>query len=86
MYTQRFYPSGVCTTKLPFTSRYILNIQNTDNKGLLWCLIASLHPAKDNPNRVNNYIKPLSVNEIKLSKLPPPWGTKTGGSYGYKDL
>ena len=54
MYIHRFYPSSGCTTKLPFTSRYILNIHNTDNKCLLWCLIAYLYPAKDHPNRVNN--------------------------------
>ena len=45
MYIHRFYPTGGCTTELQFTSRYILNIHNTDNKGLLWCLIAYLHPA-----------------------------------------
>ena len=38
MYIHRFYPSGGCDTELPFTSRYILNIHNTDNKCLLWCL------------------------------------------------
>ena len=45
MYIHRFYPTGGCTTELPFTSRYILNIHNTDNKCLLWSLIAYLHPA-----------------------------------------
>ena len=78
MYIHRFYPSGGCTTKIPFTSRYTLNIHNTDNKCLLWCLIAYLHPAKSHPNRVSNYNKPEYFNEIKLPKIPPP--------YGYKDL
>ena len=32
MYIHRFYPTGGCTTELPFTSRYILNIHNTDSK------------------------------------------------------
>ena len=45
MYIHRFYPTGGCTTKVPFTSRYILIIHNTDSKCLLWCLIAYLHPA-----------------------------------------
>ena len=49
MYIHRFYPSGGCTTELPFTSRYILDIHNTDNK----CLIAYLHPASRDPNRVS---------------------------------
>ena len=66
MYIHRFYPSGGCDTELPFTSRYILNIHNTDNKCLLWCLIAYLHSAPHNPSRVSNYKKPEYSNEIKL--------------------
>ena len=31
MYIHRFYPTGGCYNELPFTSRYILNIKNTDN-------------------------------------------------------
>ena len=83
MYIHRFYPSAGCTTELPFTSRYILNIHNTDNKCLLWSLIAYLHPASRDPNRVSKYKKPEYTNEIKLPKLPPPWGNKTGGPYDY---
>ena len=68
MYIHRYYPIGGCTTKVPFTSRYILNIHYTDKKCLLWCLIAYLHPAKDHPNIVSNYNKPEYFNEIKLPK------------------
>ena len=64
MYIHRFYPGGGCAFELTSTSRYILNIQYTDNKCLLWCLIAYLHPAKDHPNRVSNYNKPEYINEI----------------------
>ena len=78
MYIHRFYPSGGCTTKVPFKSRYTFNIHNTDNKCLLWCFIAYLYPAKDHANKVSNYNKPEYINEIKLPKIPPP--------YGYKDL
>ena len=53
--------------QLPFTSRYILNIHNTDNKCLLWCLIAYLHSAPHKPSTVSNYNKPEYINEIKLS-------------------
>ena len=35
MYIHRFYPTRGCTTELPFTSRYIRNIKNTDNNCLL---------------------------------------------------
>ena len=73
MYIHRFYPSGGCDTELPFTSSYILNIHNTDNKCLLWCLIAYLHPAKGHPNRVIKYNKPEYINELKLPNgvIPP---------------
>ena len=74
MYIHRFYPTGGCTTELPFTSRYILNIKNTDNKCLLWCLIAYLHPAKDHSYRVSNYNKPEYIDEIKLPNgVTPPY-------------
>ena len=73
MYIHRFYPSGGCDTELPFTSRYILNIHNTDNKCLLWCLIAYLHPASRDPNRDSDYKKPEYISEIKLPNgvIPP---------------
>ena len=73
MYIHRFFPTGGCTTELPFTSRYIPNINNTDNNCLLWCLIAYLHPASRDPNRVCKYDEPEYINEIKLPKLPPPY-------------
>ena len=73
MYIHRFYPTGGSTTELPFTSRYMLSIHNTDNKCLLWCLIAYIQPASRDPNRVSKYNKPEYINEIKLLKLPPPW-------------
>ena len=76
MYIHSFYPCGGCTTKLPFMSRYILYIHKTDNKCLLWCLIADLYPTKDHPNRLNNYNKPEYVNEIKLPKIPTSWEYK----------
>ena len=78
MNTHRYYPTVGYTTKVPFTSRYILNIHNTDNKCLLCCLIAYLHPAIDHPNIFGNYNKAEYINDIKLPKLQPP--------YGYKEL
>ena len=64
-YIHRFYPTGGCTNKVPFSSRYKINIHSTDNKCLLRCLIAYLHLAKDQPNVVSNYYKPEFINEIK---------------------
>ena len=37
------------------------------------CLIAYIHPASRDPNRVSKYIKPEYINEIKLLKFPPPY-------------
>ena len=67
MYIHMFYPSVGCNLKSPFVPRYIPNIKKTEGKCFLWCLIASLHPAEDNSNRVSNYNKPEHINEIKLS-------------------
>ena len=73
VYIHRFYPSGGWDTELPFTSRYILKTHNSDNKCLLWCLIAYLHPAPNNPSKVSNYNKPEYINEIKLPNgVTPP--------------
>ena len=58
MYIHRYYPIGGCTTNVPFTSRYLLNIHYIDNKCLLWCLIVYLHLAKDNPHIVSKNNKP----------------------------
>ncbi|GBM92007.1 hypothetical protein AVEN_63852-1 [Araneus ventricosus] len=45
----------------------IVNIKNTDNKCFLWCVLAVLHPATTNPQRVSNYlpfVKTLNVDQI----------------------
>ena len=73
LYIHMFYPSGGCTTELPFMSRYILNRHNTDKKFFLWCFIAYLHPASRYPNRITKYNKPEYNIEKKLPKLPPPY-------------
>ena len=78
MYIHRSFPTGGCSSELPFKSNYIININNNDKKCSLWSLIALLHPAPHNPNRVSNYNKTEYINEIKLLNHPPP--------YGYKDL
>ena len=36
-------------------------------------LIAYLHPASRDPNRVSKFNKPEYINEIILPKLPPPY-------------
>ena len=55
----------------------IVNIKNYDEKCLMWCLLAALHPAEQHPERVSHYTK--YENEfnfhginfpIKLSDIP----------------
>lgn len=42
--------------KLRF-SRGLLNIQNEDNKCVLWSILVALHPVQRHPERVANYIQ-----------------------------
>ena len=54
----------------------IVNVKNEDNKCLKWALLAALHPAKKDPQRVNKYMqfKELDFTGIDfptpLSKIP----------------
>lgn len=62
-------------------SRSIINIRNRDKKCFLWSILAHLHPAKDNPNRVSHYTPyerelnmdgisyPVKVNQIPKFEL-----------------
>ena len=63
MYIHRFYPTGGCTTEIPFKSNYIININNNDKKGLLWCLTAYLHPAPHNQKELV-----IIINQSKLMR------------------
>ena len=60
----------------------VVNVENTDNKCFIWSVLAHLHPAKRNPNRLYHYKKfekelnidgltfPLPVSEVpKFQKL-----------------
>lgn len=54
-----------------------INIQNTDNKCFLYCILASLHPAEHNPQRVSKYTQytdeldfagidfPVKISDVK---------------------
>ena len=57
IYIQSFYPGGGRNVESRFVSRYRHNIKNTNSKCFLLCLIAYLHPAKDNPKIVRTYNK-----------------------------
>lgn len=58
-------------------SHSIINIQNSDEKCFLYAILAHIHPAKNNPQRVSNYIsyqKELNMKDIKypvqISDIP----------------
>ena len=72
MYIHRSYPPGCSPAKLPFKSNQIKNINKNDEECFLWFLIAYLHPAKFNPERVSNNNKSEYIIEIKLPNVITP--------------
>ena len=61
--------SYVITPKFIANKNAVINIQNKDNKCFVWSILAALHPACLNANRVNKY-KPyeyeLNVTDLKF--------------------
>ena len=47
----------------------IINVKNEDQKCLMWALLSALHPAKDNPHRVNKY---MHFKELRFSGVDFP--------------
>ena len=47
--------SYIPTPKAIQATRGVLNIANEDEKCIIWCIIAQLYPAKNNPCKVYNY-------------------------------
>src|SRR5277367_4027974 len=50
--------------------RDIINVNNEDNQCFKWAILAALYPAKNNPQRVSNYIK--HENKINMGSIPFP--------------
>lgn len=48
----------------------IINIKNADNKCFMWSILAALHPAQRNADRLNNYIQ--YRNELKFTGIEFP--------------
>ena len=48
----------------------ILNIQNTDEKCFLWCVLASLHATDHRPTEVDHYIR--FENELNMTHIAYP--------------
>ena len=62
--------------KLPFKSRFLINIKNEDNKCFLWCVLAKIHfdEIKKNKSRVSNYKK--FEDEINMQNISYPFKVK----------
>ncbi|MEL7079369.1 MAG: hypothetical protein AAGM46_26060, partial [Cyanobacteria bacterium J06582_2] len=64
---------GSLYTELPEeikAKKAVLNIKNNDNKCFIYSILAHLHPAEINRNRVNNYIP--FVNTLNLNDISFP--------------
>ena len=48
----------------------IVNVKNNDEYCFLWSIVAALHPAEENPDRISNYRK--YVHELNRSSLTFP--------------
>ena len=51
-------------------NKSIIKIQNKDNFGFLWCILAHLHPAEINKHRVSNYIPYINTKDISDLNFP----------------
>ena len=68
---------GATYVKLPFESKSLLNVQNTDKYCFVWCVLASLYPVDHgkHPNRVSNYFP--YFNNLNLNGFDFREGFKT---------
>ena len=60
-------PSYLPTPKEMKHRGALLNVINRDEKCFLWSVLASIHEARDNPNRVKNYRR--FENTINLDRI-----------------
>ena len=60
-------PSYLPTPKEMKQRGALLNVINRDEKCILWSVLASIHEARDNPNRVKNYRR--FENTINLDRI-----------------
>ena len=62
--------NGMTYIKFPIRTNSILNIQNNDTYCFLWSILANLHPADKDPQRVSKYIayeNELNINDIDFT-------------------
>lgn len=66
--------SYIPTPKAIQATRGVLNITNEDEKCIIWCILAHLHPAKNNNSKVYNYR--LFEHELKTAGVNFPTPVK----------
>ena len=72
MYINIFFEYGFYV-ETPIKTNQIITIKNKEEYCWVWCLIAYLHPAKNNPNRVINFMKLEFFKETKLPDIRTPY-------------
>ena len=60
---------------LPFKSRFIVNVQNNDDKCFLWSVLAKLYPQKEHKERISKYKQ--YENELNLNGVNFPMKIKS---------
>ena len=68
-YTPLKGSSFIVLPKYLQTKKAIVNVKNDDQECLKWALLSALHPAKDNPHRVNKY---MHFKELRFSGVDFP--------------
>ena len=74
VYTATYEPlMGTSYIELPWSianTKSIVNIKNKDNKCFLWSVLAHLHPAPYNKQRLSHYTEYEHELDVSGSKLP----------------
>ena len=60
--------------EFPIRTNAKLNIQTNDTYCFLWCILACIHPVKENPHRVSKYIP--YQNELNITDIDVNNGMK----------
>ena len=83
-----FYETGLLNgtsyVKIPLRSNAILNIEKNNQYCFIWSILASLHPCKNDHNRVSNYKQ--NFNELKINGFDFTNGFKCNDMHRFEKL
>jgi hypothetical protein len=69
-----FTPTGRSYVEIPYKTKGIINIQNEDDKCFMWAVLAALHPAAKDPQRVSKY--KAYKDELDFEGIEMPFNVK----------